>query len=393
MKLNKKIVLVLGIRPDIIRSSLIINKLKLELGNNFKFVWSGQHYSENLKDIFFRELNVPKPDFDLGVIGKTDAEIVSNLLIKLEKYFLDVKPAATVFLGDTNTVMGTIAAAQLNIPVLHIEGCMRSYDWRMPEEKYRTISDHLSDFIYAYLDDYKKQGVAEGIPDENIMVTGNPIVDVLQHYFLSGKLRLTTTELHNLLKTKYFIEKNQDFFLMTCHRRENVTSIESIKNIFGLVRSLDKKVIFPMSYRTQAQLVKFNLPLPENLIAVEPVGYLELLELLNASIGVLTDSGTIIEESTILGKPGFQLRKSTERPQVYAVKAAVKLDPTENNTDYQMIIDAFYKISQTTWKNPFGDGQSSNRISEDIVAKSLMGNFFGHNFAKYRPYSDVSLMG
>ena len=195
-------VLVLGIRPDIIRASIIIRELRSRLGNNFKLIWSGQHYSENLKDIFFSELNVSAPDIELNIKGDTDSQLVSDMILKLGETFQQLNPSVAVFLGDTNTVTGTIAAGQLNIPIVHIEGCMRSYDWTMPEEKYRTIADHLSDYIYAYLDEYKNQGIAEGIPSQNIIVTGNPIVDVLEEYFLSNKLRMAVTDLQNLLNNK-----------------------------------------------------------------------------------------------------------------------------------------------------------------------------------------------
>lgn len=161
--MKKKLAFVLGIRPDIIRASLILEKLEDNDQIETTFIWSGQHYSDNLKGIFFRELNVKTPDIDLGAGGETDAEVVSSVIAKLYSALEDLKPDVVVFLGDTNTVIGSISAAMLNIPIVHIEGCMRSYDWRMPEEKYRTTIDHLSDLIYAYFDEYKEQGVREGL--------------------------------------------------------------------------------------------------------------------------------------------------------------------------------------------------------------------------------------
>ena len=150
----KDLAIVLGIRPDVIRASKILKLLENQNEINFDFIWSGQHYSENMKDVFFNQLNVPKPDFEFNVDKSNDSTIVSSTIKNLFSHFETYKYKAVVFLGDTNTVMGSIAAAQHNIPVVHIEGCMRSYDWRMPEEKYRTVIDHLSDRIYAYLDDY-----------------------------------------------------------------------------------------------------------------------------------------------------------------------------------------------------------------------------------------------
>ena len=213
--------MVLGIRPDVIRASIMLRELRSRLGDDFKLIWSGQHYSDNLKDVFFRELDVAPPEIELNIKGETDSQLVASMIARLGEVFDDIKPSVAVVLGDTNTVTGTIAAGQLNIPIVHIEGCMRSYDWRMPEEKYRTTADHLSDYIYAYLDVYKSQGVAEGIPDSNIIVTGNPIVDVLQEYFLSGKLRMSQEQISELLGNKYKVA-GENFYVMTCHRRENV---------------------------------------------------------------------------------------------------------------------------------------------------------------------------
>jgi UDP-N-acetylglucosamine 2-epimerase (non-hydrolysing) len=382
------IVMVLGIRPDVIRASIILRELRASLGSNFKLIWSGQHYSENLKDVFFNELEVEKPDIELNIEGNSDAELVANTILKLSKIFQEIKPSVAVFLGDTNTVTGTIAAGQLNIPIVHIEGCMRSYDWRMPEEKYRTIADHLSDYIYAYLDSYKAQGIAEGIPDSNIIVTGNPIVDVLKEYFLSGKLRMNEVNFNLLLKDKYKI-LNEDYLVMTCHRRENVENENSLKKILELASSFDKQIIFPAGYRTQKQIKLFKLSVPENVVMVDPVGYLELLEIIFASKGVLTDSGTVIEEAAILGIPAIQMRKSTERPQVYEFGSAVKFDPNSNSLPIE-VINKFAKIQAGSWRHSFGDGKASYRIVEDLVSRFKSQNFNGHLPKKYEPFSTLS---
>lgn len=177
------VMLILGIRPDLIRASRVLHMLKNQDCVKFSFVWSGQHYADNLKDVFIRDLALPRPDVELDAHGETDAAVVASVIERLSGLLSDVRPDAAVFLGDTNTVMGCIAAAQLNIPVVHIEGCMRSYDWRMPEEKYRTIIDHTADLIYTYFPEYKEQGAREGLNPRNIVVIQNLIVDVLNHYY------------------------------------------------------------------------------------------------------------------------------------------------------------------------------------------------------------------
>ena len=264
----KDLAIVLGIRPDVIRASKILKLLENQNEINFDFIWSGQHYSENMKDVFFNQLNVPKPDFEFNVDKSNDSTIVSSTIQNLFSHFETYKYKAVVFLGDTNTVMGSIAAAQHNIPVVHIEGCMRSYDWRMPEEKYRTVVDHLSDRIYAYLDDYKKQGLKEGISEDIIKVTGNPIVDIInenKQFFESGASYLDN-EVINLSKDK--------FALVTCHRRENILNEESFKEITSLLNSIDDiNVIFPIGYKTQEILKNSNIVLNNN---IKPVSYTHL---------------------------------------------------------------------------------------------------------------------
>jgi UDP-N-acetylglucosamine 2-epimerase (non-hydrolysing) len=384
------IALVLGIRPDVIRASIIIRELRSSLPEDFILIWSGQHYSENLKDVFFSELGVAAPDVELNIKGETDAELSASMIVELSLALSKNNVSIAVFLGDTNTVLGTIAAAQLNIPIIHIEGCMRSYDWRMPEEKYRTIADHLSDRIYAYLPDYKMQGVGEGIPDSNIVVTGNPIVDVLKEYFLSGKLRMPDNKFSKLLREKYSASLD-NYYVMTCHRRENVENSESLKRIVELAGSVDGPVLFPAGYRTQKMLALHRIALPENIRAVDPVGYLELLELLIHSKGVLTDSGTVVEEACILGVPSIQMRTATERPEVYISKASIKFDPHSINS-IQNTLNDFYNIQSTSWEHFFGDGTASYKIAQDLISCFNQPNYNGHDPMLRSEFSARSFM-
>lgn len=388
--MNKKIIyMVLGIRPDIIRASIIIKKLREELPDNFKLVWSGQHYSDNLKDVFFRELDIAPPDINLAIQGNTDAELTSDLIVKLSQLLIENKPTGVIFLGDTNTVIGSIAAAQLNIPILHIEGCMRSYDWRMPEEKNRKIIDHLSDRIYSYLEEYTEQGLAEGIPKEKILTCGNPIVDVLKTYFLSGKLRMPKNVFKDLLNNKYGI-LDESYGLLTSHRRENVEDIHSLTRILNFASKFDLKIIFPASYRTQKAIVKFDLRLPVNVVMVDPIGYLEILEILISSKVVITDSGTLIEEAAILGTPSVQMRTSTERPQVYDIGASIKFDPHSDLEDLSLLAQRALDIPSKSWTHNFGTGDTSEMIVSDIVKRFHEDSLSNFEPRLFSPFSDRS---
>ncbi len=376
---KRHINLILGIRPDIIRSSLIIKNLKAQIGSSLNFVWTNQHYSSNMRDTFFSQLNLPNPDVTLNTDTKNDHSFISSTIKELSDLFSHKRPDANIFLGDTNTVLGSIASASMNIPVLHIEGCMRSYDWRMPEEKYRTTIDHLSDKIYAYLEEYKNQGIMEGIRADNIKVTGNPIVDILEYFFLSGKIRLNQRDLMALLRNVK-LATSENFLVATCHRNENVTDIDSLRNIINLFNSLDERIIFIAGYKTQRKLSEFELTVGPNVTIINPIGYAEMLELLIRSKGVLTDSGTLVEEACILGVPSIQMRSSTERPQVYDVKASVKFDPRGKytTTSLSLVIGEFHAIWNKSWHHPFGIGSASSIISDHIATLFNQKKFDGH---------------
>jgi len=365
---KKTIAFVLGIRPDLIRAVLIMRHLKKAKDVDIKLIWSGQNYSHNLKGIFFEQFNVDPPDIELNSGGNTDAEVVSKLINSLYPVLKKMKPVAVIFLGDTNTTAGCIAAAQLNLPIIHIEGCWHSYDWRMLEEKYRTMIDHLSDVIYTYEEEYKKLGIAEGLNPKNIVVTKNPVVDILNEFYYRQKKRLD-----KIAGKKFFSDRGiQDgnYFLMTCHRRENVHLQKSFLSILNLVSHAKYLVYFVASYRTQKVIKEKKIKLPKNLIITDPVGYEEMLILLTHSKAVLTDSGTLNEEACILNIPCINMRKSTERPQVYDVKSSVKFDPDQpKKYPVEIIYKKLEKIRNNKWKHTLGDGKASERIAKDILKR------------------------
>jgi UDP-N-acetylglucosamine 2-epimerase len=380
--MNRKLAVILGIRPDVIRASVLLQMLHESPDCDLHFIWTGQHYSDNLKDVFFRELQVHRPDIELDAGGESDAAVVCNVISKLAPVLQDLNPAAAVFLGDTNTVMGCIAATQFNIPVVHIEGCMRSYDWRMPEEKYRTVTDHLSDVIYAYFDEYRDQGIREGLNPDNIVVVGNLIVDVLERYYFARK------SYYDALANQQFFAargiQRGNYYVMTAHRRENVQSAAPLKAIMDLASHAPAPVYFLAGYRTQRSLKEMAIAVPSNVILVDPVGYDEILALIINSRGVLTDSGTVVEETCVLGVPSVQMRKSTERPQVYDARSSVKFDPAEAGR--YPAADIFHKLESLRggeWRHALGDGTSSARIFNDLLRRLAEKDFARHRPEQY----------
>ena len=381
--------IILGIRPDVIRASIFLNLIREDSRVKVTFIWSGQHYSDNLKDIFFKELGVKDPEIELGATGENDAEVSSSIILKLYPVLEKLKPDAAMFLGDTNTVISCIAAAQLNIPIIHFEGLMRSYDWRMPEEKYRGIIDHLSDVIYSYYPEYEKQGIDEGINPKAIVLVTNPIVDILNKYFYDKKDFFEKLANEDFFKSRK-LEKGR-YYVATWHRRENVHIQSSVKSIIELLSKAPMMVYMPTSYRTQKVLKEMNLTIPNNVKIVDPVGYNEFLVLMINSAGVITDSGTVVEETSVLGIPSLQMRKATERPQTYDSKSSVKFDPSKPE-DYpaEIIYKKLSFLSKTKWDHNLGDGKASERIYLDVVDRLINNKVSNHKREDYHLNTDRS---
>jgi len=388
--MKKKLAFILGIRPDIIRASLVLKRLFAQNKHEIVFIWSGQHYSDNLKDVFFRDLDVPRPSIELNAIGANDSEIAAQVIHKLYPVLEDLKPAAALFLGDTNTVAGCLASAHLNIPIVHFEGCMHSYDWRMPEEKIRGTIDGLADVIYTYFPEYKHQGIARGLnPKSIVMVGGNPIVEILDTYYTKQKAKFDALATPEFFSSRGIVKG--EYYLMTCHRRENVHIRKSFENILKLIGSTDRKIYFPASYRTQKVLEECELTLPKNVIMVDPIGYTEMLILMTNSHGVITDSGTVVEETCVLQIPCIQMRKATERPQVYDVGSSVKFDPDQaEKYPAEIVFKKCDSLVNKTWSNPLGDGLASERIASDILWRLDNDAFHLHKREDYHLWTDRS---
>jgi UDP-N-acetylglucosamine 2-epimerase (non-hydrolysing) len=272
---------------------------------------------------------------------------------------------------------------------------MRSYDWRMPEEKYRTTIDHLADVIYTYFDEYKEQGIREGLNPANIVVVGNPIVDILNHYYYSRKAKFDAIATDEFF-TSRGLERGK-YFLMTCHRRENVHLSSSLSAILNLIAHAPHPVYFPASYRTQKVMKELGFQVPVTTRLVDPIGYDEMLCLMVNSRGVITDSGTVVEETCVLRIPSLQMRKSTERPQVYDVGSSVKFDPAEaERYPPDVVFRKLESLAGKTWPHTLGDGRSSERIAQDLHRRIVENDFARHKPEHYhvpieRSYRDDGL--
>lgn len=288
-----KVLTLVGTRPEWIRLSLIIPKL--DKHSEHILVDTGQNYSHNLSGIFINQLGIREANYHLNSIG-TFSEQIANTLVELEKIILKEKPDAFLVLGDTNSSMGAIVAKRLGVRVFHMEAGNRCFDDRVPEEINRRIIDHSSDILLPYTERSRQNLLDEGIHSSKIYVTGNPIREVLTYF-----------------SKKFTDFSDKDYYLVTLHRQENVDNLKRLQRFVSTFNSLDKTVIWPIHPRTRKKLK--GLVLHNNIKIVSPKGLFDFVGLEKGAYCVLTDSGTVQEECTILGVPVVTLRDSTERPE------------------------------------------------------------------------------
>lgn len=304
-----KITTILGTRPEIIRLSLIIKLLDRHFDH--QLVDTGQNYDDRLSALFFRELGVRPPDLSLGVRAASFGEQIGQILSRVERVLLDRRPDRVLILGDTNSGLSAIVARRLGIPVYHMEAGNRCHDFRVPEESNRRIIDHLSSVLLPYTNRSRENLVREGLPPENIFVTGNPIHQVLQ----SCAAQFAAS---SILSTLQVSEKR--FFLVTLHRAENVDCESRLRGVIESLPLLHQKYNFPvlcsLHPRTRSQAARFGVSLDyPGIVFFEPFGFFDFIRLQQAAFCVLSDSGTVQEEACILRVPNVTLRDVTERPE------------------------------------------------------------------------------
>ena len=304
-----KIMTVLGTRPEIIRLSLVINKLDRYC--NHILVHTGQNFDDSLNTIFFSDLKLREPDYYLGIKGDTFGKQIGKIIIETEKVILKEKPDRILILGDTNSGLVAIIARRMGIPVFHLEAGNRCFDDRVPEEINRRIIDHSSTIFMPYTHRSKENLLREGIPLQSIYVIGNPIFEVIAHYSPDIEKSRILDKL-NLTPQKYF--------LVTAHRSENFDDKSRLGNILTSLMQINKKyhlpVICSLHPRTKSKMAQFGLNMEDdNIIFSTPFGFFDFLKLEKNALCVITDSGTVQEECCILKVPNITIRDVTERPE------------------------------------------------------------------------------
>lgn len=303
-----RVMTIVGTRPEIIRLSRIIPALDAVCEH--KLVHTGQNYDYELNQVFFDELAIRKPDIFLEAAGTTAAETIGQVIAKIDAVFVKEKPEAVLILGDTNSALAAISAKRRKIPIFHMEAGNRSFDQRVPEEINRRIVDHIADINLTYSTIARDYLLREGLPPDQVIKTGSPMYEVLHHY-------LPKIEASDVL-SRLGLEPGR-FFVVSAHREENIDSERQFSKLIGVLNALaedhDLPVIVSTHPRTQKRLDALGVSFHSHVRLLKPLGFLDYVHLQMHAKAVLSDSGTITEESSILNFPALNIREAHERPE------------------------------------------------------------------------------
>jgi UDP-N-acetylglucosamine 2-epimerase (non-hydrolysing) len=343
--------LVLGTRPEIVKMSPVIRALD-EADADYFIIHTGQHYSGNMNAVFFKELRIKKPRYNIGAGSGSHGQETSRMLMGVEDVLIRKEPDMLLVQGDTNSVLaGAIAASKLGIPVGHVEAGLRSY-YQIPEETNRIVADHVSDLLFAPTAHSKKILLSEGLESKDVFVTGNTVVDaIFQNRENMSKSRI--------LKRLGLTEGG--YILVTFHRVENVDDPRRFAWILSQLDAVGKRfnlpILYPIHPRSRKRMKSHGLD-KGGVRLIDPVGFFDFLKLLSSSSLVITDSGGVQEESCTLKVPCITLRENTERPESIAVGANMLVRGKASIT----AAVGRMMSSRRDWRNPFGDGKAGKRI-------------------------------
>ena len=305
-----KVMTVVGTRPEIIRLSRVMSALDNSKAIEHIIVHTGQNYDYELNQIFFDDLQIRKPDYFLNAAGVTATETIGKILINIDPLLEEIKPDAFLVLGDTNSCLCAIPAKKRHIPIFHMEAGNRCFDQRVPEETNRKIVDHISDINLTYSDIAREYLLHEGLPADRIIKTGSPMFEVLNHY--------TKTIKNSDVLTRLKLEKNK-YFVVSAHREENINNDSNFTDLISILNKIAEKYDYPIIVSTHPRTRKMinakEIKLHHQIQLLKPLGFNDYNALQMNAMAVLSDSGTISEESSILNFPALNIRQAHERPE------------------------------------------------------------------------------
>lgn len=356
MKKNLKIMTVMGTRPEIIRLACLLPKMDEYF--NHVIVFTSQSFDKQMSTVFFEDFKLRKPDYVLSVKADTLAGQIANILTQTEEVMLKEKPDGLLILGDTNSALCAIVAKRLKIPIFHMEAGNRSFDENVPEEINRRIIDHISDFNLPYGEHSRRYLIREGVHPGSIYTTGSPLAEVINKY----KKDIEASKILEELTLKA-----REYFLVSTHREENVDNPENLKGLFESIGATTEEYGFPaivtLHPRTRARMESTNIQVSDKVILHEPFGFLDYNKLQINALCVLSDSGTIQEESTLMGFRAVQIRVSSERPEAFdtgaivltgfnrdAISDAVRLTVNEFEKGEKLLVPDTYKDTNVSSK-------------------------------------------
>ncbi len=357
------ITLVAGARPNFMKIAPMMHAMKNEASKgadiSYQLVHTGQHYDKKLSEQFFDELNIPKPDANLEVGSGSHADQTANIMIKFEEFLLANPTDVVLVVGDVNsTVAAALVAKKLGIIVVHVEGGIRSFDRSMPEEINRLATDSITDYFMTTSRVANQNLLKEGVKEEQLFFVGNTMIDTL----LVNKARFERNDVFDTYNVK-----EGDYIVTTLHRPSNVDDATNLHHLLNEISKAagDKKVLFPCHPRTKHKLDGLS-EIPQNIIVLDPMGYLYFGYMLEHAYAVVTDSGGIQEETTVLGIPCMTLRDNTERPETCEVGTNVLI-----GTDPSKLAGHFKLLDEGKWKQggvpELWDGKTSERITEALL--------------------------
>jgi UDP-N-acetylglucosamine 2-epimerase (non-hydrolysing) len=368
---KQKIILVVGARPNFMKVAPVLEALRKQAADRFEtlLVHTGQHYDTNMSDVFFDELEMPRPDVFLGIGSGSHAEQTGKVMLEMEKLFAKEKPDLVMVAGDVNSTLATaIVAAKANIRLAHIESGLRSFDREMPEEINRIVADEFSDFCFVTEPSGLKNLQHEGIDYSRVFYVGNTMIDSVVKYLPKAR------EHWDALADRFGLAKHQ-FALITLHRPSNVDELGSLAALIELFEEMSAfmpKIVFPVHPRTRKRLEDFGLMQRVATIAplelIDPLGYLDFLALQDGAAVVVTDSGGIQEETTALGRPCITLRENTARPVTVEVGSneLIGVQPDEVLRLSKLALNGQWKKSGVP---ELWDGHAAERIVKVLQEK------------------------